>query len=85
MTHDVWFYILEGLVMFVICLGCTHYGYLKGRKDPGKPDGYFRVDTTNPDKDVFTLELACPIGEIPTKKYILFEVVNTSSQEKPLA
>ena len=48
-------------------------------------DGIFRVDLTNPDKDVFTLELICPIGEIPTKKILVFKVTNTSSQEKPLA
>ena len=48
-------------------------------------DGIFRVDLTNPEKDVFTLELICPIGEIPTKKFLTFKVMNTRSQEKPLA
>ena len=48
-------------------------------------DGIFRVDLTNPEKDIFTLELICPIGEIPTKKSLIFKVTNASSQEKPLA
>lgn len=48
-------------------------------------DGIFRVDTTDPDKDVFTLELLCALGEIPNRRYLAFKVVNTSSQEKPLA
>lgn len=60
-------------------------GYLVGTGKKLKPDGYFRVDTMNPDKDVFTLELTCPIGEIPAKEYVIFQVTNVSSQEKPFA
>ncbi len=48
-------------------------------------NGIFRVDTTNPDKDVFSLEITCPIGELPEKDYIVFKVENDSSQEKPVA
>lgn len=46
-------------------------------------DGIFKVNTTDPNKDVFTLELSCPIGEIPKRKHLLFMVENISSQEKP--
>jgi len=48
-----------------------------------KRDGIFRVDTTNPEKDIFSLELECPIGSIPEKHILIFEVMNTRSQEKP--
>ena len=61
------------------------FGYILGIGKKLKPDGFFKVNTTDPDKDVFTLELTCPIGEIPTKEYIIFQVTNTSSQEKPFA
>ena len=71
------------IILLIIC-GII-FGYILGTGKKLNPDGFFRVDTTNPDKDVFTLELTCPIGEIPTKKYVIFEVTNASSQEKPFA
>ena len=46
-------------------------------------DGIFRVDTSNPDKDVFSLELECALGSIPEKKELIFKVANECSQEKP--
>lgn len=57
-------------------------GVLFGRKKK-KYDGIFRVDTSNPDKDVFSLELECALGSIPEKKELIFRVANVSSQEKP--
>ena len=71
------------IILLIIC--SLIFGILIGKGDRPTPDGFFLVNTTNPDKDVFTLELACPIGEIPTKKYVIFEVKNISSQEKPFA
>lgn len=56
-------------------------GVLFGRKKK-KYDGVFRVDTSNPDKDVFSLELECALGSIPEKKELIFRVANVSSQEK---
>lgn len=56
-------------------------GVLFGRKKK-KYDGIFRVDTSNPDKDVFSLELECALGSIPEKKELIFRVANVSSQEK---
>lgn len=58
-------------------------GFLFGRMHKSY-DGVFKVNTTNPDKDVFTLELSCPIGEIPKKRQLIFKV-NNCSQEKPFA
>lgn len=59
-------------------------GVLFGRSRK-RYDGVFRVDTTNPEKDIFSLELECAIGSIPDKKELVFKVVNERSQEKPLA
>ena len=50
-----------------------------------KRDGVFVVNTTNPDTDVFSLEIECPLGDIPQKKMLIFEIRNISSQEKPFA
>ena len=55
----------------------------KVRKVIGDVDGIFHVDTTDPNKDVFSLELSCALGELPEKEYIIFKVQNDSSQEKP--
>ena len=49
----------------------------------GDVDGIFHVDTTDPNKDVFSLEVTCALGELPEKEYIIFKVQNDSSQEKP--
>ena len=57
-------------------------GVLFGRKKK-KYDGVFRVDTANPEKDIFSLELGCALGSIPEKKELVFKVVNECSQEKP--
>lgn len=57
-------------------------GVLYGRKKK-KYDGVFRVDTANPEKDIFSLELGCALGSIPEKKELVFKVVNERSQEKP--
>ena len=55
------------------------YGFGRGKKTY---DGVFRVNTHDPDKDIFSLELNCPLGSIPDKKEIIFQVVNECSQEK---
>ena len=72
------------LVIFSVLIG-----YLIGRLSNfifrKTPDGIFHVNTTDPDKDVFTLELLCPLSVIPAKKRLIFKVQNEGSQEKPLA
>lgn len=75
--------------MMYICLPvCLIVGFVLGvlfGRTKKKYDGIFRVDTTNPEKDIFSLELHCALGSIPEKKELVFEVVNECSQEKPLA
>lgn len=63
-------------VIVAFCMG------LKLGKGKKHYDGVFRVNTDNPEKDVFSLELECAIGSIPSKNELIFKVVNESSQEK---
>ena len=48
-------------------------------------DGVFRINTTDPEKDVYSLELNNILGELENRKEIRLKVVNEGSQEKPLA
>lgn len=76
-----WKIIIVLLVIFAFLLG-----YVLGSRSLNKgADGAFVVDMTDPEKDVFRIELNCPIGSIPTKKKMIFTVENRSSQEKPFA
>lgn len=72
--------LIAGIAMFVGII----VGVLISRTKKSY-DGVFKVDMTDPNKDIFTVELFCPIGEIPTKRYMAFMVENVSSQEKPFA
>lgn len=71
-------------VIFAVVFGYV-IGKLSNYISGKKPDGIFHVNTTDPNKDVFTLELICPLGAIPNKKQLIFRVQNEGSQEKPLA
>jgi len=48
-------------------------------------DGVFRINTTDPEKDVYSLELNDILGKLENRKEIRLKVVNEGSQEKPLA
>jgi len=75
---ETYIWLLAGLIAGMIV------GYILG-KIPQSWDGIFRIDLSDPEKDVFTLEVLCPLGELPTKKFVIFKVMNTRSQEKPFA
>lgn len=75
-------------MIYICLLVCLIVGFILGvlfGRSRKKYDGVFRVDTSNPEKDIFSLELECAIGSIPDKKELVFKVVNECSQEKPLA
>ena len=76
MTATTWVLYILGLI-----IGSLTGFYCGRRSRRTSPDGIFRVDTTNPEKDIFTVELMCPIGSIPTKDVMIFKVENV--QEKP--
>ena len=75
---------LSVLVIFSVFIGYL-FGRFSERISRKTPDGIFHVNTTDPDKDVFTLELLCPLSVIPAKKRLIFKIQNEGSQEKPLA
>ena len=39
------------------------------------PDGYIRINTNDPEKDTYTLELMIPFGELDNRKSVYFKVV----------
>lgn len=39
-----------------------------------RTDGYFRVDTSDPYKDKYMLELSIDLDDVPKKKKLIFEV-----------
>ena len=49
-----------------------------------KPDGIFRINLSDPMKDVFTLEFIRPIEGVQDCKFLIFKVVDDSnfSREK---
>lgn len=76
--NDVVMYVILAVIVF-----CGDaYFYLLGKRNAiKKRDGIFVVNTTDPEKDVFKLEIEVPVSVIPTKKYLIFHVTNESSQE----
>lgn len=38
-------------------------------------DGYMVINDSDPDKDVYTLEMMIPFGEIPNRKRLTFGVI----------
>lgn len=38
--------------------------------------GYMRVDESNPEKDLYSLELACDLNIIASKKWIFLKVIH---------
>ena len=66
------------LIIVSLCLGVTLAKLMKPRKD-----GFFLIDTSNPEKDVYTLEIHTPFPELPNKKYITLAIkrYNPPSQD----
>ena len=53
-------------------------GLVVGLMIPRKIDGYFRIDTSAPDKDLYSLDLAIPLEEVNKAKKLSFKVVHIS-------
>lgn len=82
--------VIFGAVIALLFIVWTRAAFRAGAKHQrkshaaiGDVDGIFHVDTTDPNKDVFSLEVTCALGEIPEKEYLILKVENNSSQEKP--
>jgi hypothetical protein len=57
------------LIIDRLCLGVALAKLMKPRKD-----GFFLIDTSNPEKDVYTLELYTPFPELHNKKHITLAI-----------
>lgn len=47
-----------------------------------KPQGVFRVNTTDPDKDVYRIEFSIPLGAITKYKVIRLKVIDDSDSRE---
>ena len=79
---DLTLFIGIGLLVFLAIIVLATLIY---RHEQKHYDGVFRINTTDPDKDVYSLELNDILGELENRKEIRLKVVNEGSQEKPLA
>lgn len=59
--------LLVGLVMFI------SVNPLKKHK---KYDGAIRVNTSDPERDTYTLELNISFGELETRDQVIFEIIH---------
>lgn len=39
-----------------------------------RPDGYILINTNDPEKDTYTLELSIPFGELDNRKIVIFKI-----------
>ena len=66
------------LIIVSFCLGLALTKLLKPHKD-----GFFLIDTSNPEKDVYTLEIHTPFPELHNRKHITLKIkcYNPPSQD----
>ena len=62
------------LIAIIVVLGYVVFVMLHESKHK-KPDGYIRVNKSDPNKDTYTLELDIPFGELDDRKEVIFAVV----------
>lgn len=60
---------------FVWCVACTLAGVISGVFiSRMHPDGVLKVDTRDPNKDAYSLELTTPLDDIPNRRIVMFSV-----------
>ena len=57
--------------LLVLILGSINY--MKSQK---KPDGAIVVNTDDPEKDTYTLELYIPFGELDSREDVKFKIIH---------
>ena len=62
--------ILFGWIIWLITLVISLRTVLKR----SKPDGVIRINTTNPEKDTYTLELGIPFGKLDKRDKVIFKI-----------
>lgn len=65
-------FILSVIVLISFLLGI--FCGMSARKNKYKNAGIFHINTTDPNKDVIQIELSIPIGDLITKKEVMFIV-----------
>lgn len=64
--------------VFCIVLGCIANLYIQYKHDFGK----MVIDLVNEDTDIYRMELKKDVKEIPSQKYIIFDVEILDGREK---
>ena len=59
---------------YVLFFVCFVVGIVVGRLWPSKIDGTFRIDTSDPDKDLYSLDLDTPLDDLGKVKKLTFKV-----------
>ena len=60
---------------FFSCLGGLILGVLISHK---RPDGKLKIDTSDPEKDLWSLELTAPLDDISKSHFLTLKVENLS-------
>ena len=62
--------ILSGWIIWLITLAI----FLRNVINHNNPDGIIRVNTNDPEKDTYTLELSIPFGELDKRDKVIFKI-----------
>lgn len=62
---------ITNILLFIVSLAL---GWTLGKLLRPRRDGFLVIDSTNPDKDVYTLEIHTPFEEIAKKKSISLKI-----------
>lgn len=63
------------LIIILACI-CLVELVLLVRKPKAKKVGYIRINTSDPEKDIYSLELEVPFGELDRQKRVIFEILH---------
>lgn len=73
---------MKGITILLAVVCIILITYILCRKTPKRtPDGYIRINKSDPNKDTYTLELNIPFGELDERDYVIFDVVNDEASE----
>ena len=73
---------MKGIILILAIICVLLIIYILRKKDPQKgPDGYIRINKSDPNKDTYTLELNIPFGELDERKQVIFDVISDEAGE----
>lgn len=75
---DIWIIIIIAFLAFTSGFITSFIIFAEPRKR--KASGKFVIDYTNPETDVYTLEIDDDISTLPLKDYIVLDVVNKKGE-----